>query len=89
MRESLATSHASERAAYRQTCKVCGRPDKFDFGVPDEEWVEIVPLPYRGLVVCLSCFDLFAVSVGKQYALTRLTFVGDQGVFEFEVRRVA
>lgn len=73
----------------RQTCKVCGRPDKFDFGVSDDDWSQVVPLPYRHLVVCLACFDLFAMVAGHQYALTRLCFVGDQGVWECEVRRVA
>lgn len=70
-------------AGSRQTCKVCGRPDKFNFSVPDHEWARIVPEAYRGLVVCLACFDLFAHARGEDYALGILYFVGDQRIVEF------
>lgn len=76
-------------AAQRQTCKVCGRPDKFNFDVPDDHWSRIVPDPYRRSVICLGCFDTFALAAGQEYALTAVQFVGDQGVFELEPRRVA
>jgi hypothetical protein len=57
--------------------------------VSDAEWLGIVPEAYRRLVVCLSCFDLFAYTSGQKYTLISLCFVGDQGVFEFEPRRIA
>jgi hypothetical protein len=74
----------SDLAEYRQVCKVCGRPDKFNFSVSDAEWEAIVPDNYRRLVVCLSCFDTFAHTKGLNYALAALCFVGDQGVFSFQ-----
>lgn len=72
----------------RTTCKVCGRPDKFDFNVTDAEWARIVPDPYRSLAVCLSCFDLFATTTRQPYSVTALWFAGDQGVYEFTPRRI-
>jgi hypothetical protein len=44
----------------RQTCKACGRPDKFDFTLPDEVWAAVVPPELVNRVVCLFCFDEFA-----------------------------
>ncbi len=71
----------------RQTCKVCRRPDKFDFHVPDDIWEAVVPESFRNRVVCLYCFDDFAQTKGIKYArsLTTLFFAGDQAVFRFEV----
>lgn len=71
----------------QQTCKVCGRIDKFDFHVPDEIWTRVVPLVYINKVVCLSCFDDFAQRVGVKYAdsLQRLYFAGSQAYFEMRV----
>ncbi len=62
----------------RQTCKVCGWKDKFDFHVSDEIWHTIVPAPYQNHVVCLSCFDDFAHEKGVRYghALQTLYFAG-------------
>jgi len=74
----------------RQTCKVCGRPDKFNFQVPDDVWEAVIPPEYRNLVVCLGCFDDFA-SVRRVNYATRLTepllFVGDAATFEFRASR--
>lgn len=69
----------------RQTCKVCGRPDKFNFHVPDQIWNEVVPEEYRNRVVCLYCFDEFAERAGKRYAasLRELIFAGDAATFFF------
>jgi hypothetical protein len=75
-------------AAFRQTCKACGRPDKFNFEVSDVDWNEIVPQQYRGLVLCLSCFDLFAAAGGHEYTLVAMQFVGDQGVYELRPSRL-
>ena len=71
----------------RQTCKVCGRPDKFDFTVPDRVWRDVVPLRFRKLVVCLFCFDGFARQRNIDYAdyLRTLYFAGDKASFEFRV----
>lgn len=70
----------------RQTCKVCNRPDKFDFNVPEEIWTAVVPEQYRGRVVCLYCFDDFAHEKGIRYAdhLRTIYFAGDQASFKFE-----
>jgi hypothetical protein len=66
----------------RQTCKACGRPDKFNFHVGDEEWGRIVPPGLLTRVVCLGCFDEFAARAGETYSLVSLYFVGDQAVME-------
>jgi hypothetical protein len=73
----------------RQTCKVCGRQDKFDFRVPDEVWAAVVPVELLNKVVCLSCFDDFAHAKGVDYSahLRRLYFAGDQATFEFQTGR--
>src|SRR3990167_10679689 len=51
----------------QQTCKVCGRSDKFDFSLPDAVWAAAVPAEYRSRVVCLYCFDEFAAQAGVAY----------------------
>jgi hypothetical protein len=70
----------------RQTCKVCGHRDKFNFHVPDEIWAAVVPPIFRQRAVCLACFDDFACVEGVEYARCpdSLYFNGDQAVFEFE-----
>jgi hypothetical protein len=69
------------------TCKVCGRPEKFDFYVLDEIWHAIVPPKYRGKVVCLSCFDDFAKEKDINYssALQDLCFAGEKATFRFKI----
>lgn len=71
--------------AMQQSCKVCLRPDKFDFHVPDDIWERVVPPEYRDRVVCLYCFDEFAAARGIKYAasLRRLYFAGRGAVFVF------
>lgn len=71
----------------QQTCKVCKRPDKFDFDLPDDVWAEVVPHAYRNRVVCLACFDEFAREAGVEYAahLRALYFAGDRAAFAFNV----
>ena len=66
----------------RQTCKACGRPDKFNFHVADDQWERIVPSELRTRVVCLPCFDDFAAKREERYSLDSLYFVGDQAVME-------
>jgi hypothetical protein len=51
----------------RQTCKVCGCKDKFDYHVSDQMWQQVVPTDHRNKVVCLSCFDDFAHERGIRY----------------------
>lgn len=50
-----------------QRCKVCWNADGFNFHVPDWLWEEVVPLDLRGHVVCLGCFDDFALAKGVNY----------------------
>ncbi len=71
----------------RQTCKVCGRPDKFDFYVPDEVWAAVVPEEFGHLALCLYCFDNFAAGRQVNYAtcLSELWFAGDAATFRFAV----
>lgn len=69
----------------RQTCKACGRPDKFDFSVPDELWAAVVPERLQNFVVCLACFDAFAYERNVSYgaAIRELLFVGNRASFRF------
>jgi hypothetical protein len=75
----------------RQTCKSCGRRDKFDFNVPDSLWAAVVPTEFRNRVVCLACFDDFAREAGVDYSrdLTTLYFAGDRAAFVFKVESSA
>jgi hypothetical protein len=75
----------------RQTCKSCGRRDKFDFNVPDSLWASVVPPELRNRVVCLACFDDFAREAGVDYShdLTTLYFAGDRAAFVFKVESSA
>lgn len=63
----------------RQTCKVCGRADKFDYHVPDRVWTSVVPARLRRRVVCLNCFDDLAYQEGVDYGrhIRTLYFAGD------------
>lgn len=69
----------------RQRCRFCGRPDKFNFHVPDDVWVRVVPPPFVDGVVCLFCFDAFAEARCVDYAscLGEMWFAGDKAVFQF------
>jgi len=71
----------------QQTCKVCGRPDKFNFNVPDDVWELVVPEQFQNRVVCLSCFDDFAHSKLVAYAeyLESLLFVGIETSFTLAI----
>jgi hypothetical protein len=73
----------------RQTCKACGRPDKFDFHLPDEVWAAVVPPELVNRVVCLFCFDEFARQKGIAYAhqISVVCFAGDRASFSFRVER--
>lgn len=84
---ALAAQEPPYNTCQRQTCKACGRPDKFDFFIPDELWHSVVPPELAGRVVCLFCFDDFASRRGVQYAdaLRSLYFAGDAATFEFVV----
>ena len=77
----------------RQTCKVCRYKDKFNFHVPDSVWNQIVPENFRNSVVCLGCFDDFAVNKNIPYAanLDHLYFAGDAAnlVWRLEVAQDA
>lgn len=76
-------------SSLQQTCKVCGRPDKFDFHVPDSVWEAVIPEEFHTKVVCLYCFDEFAKQKGIAYqdALAEeLYFAGKQASFIFNVK---
>jgi len=66
-------------------CKACGRPDKFDFHVPDDIWKRVVPEKLQNSVVCLSCFDEFARLTGTDYDIyiEKLYFKGERGSIIF------
>lgn len=70
-----------------QTCKSCGRRDKFNFHIPDETWAKVVPIELDGKVVCLSCFDDLAVAQGISYAdkISEVCFVGDGATIIFSI----
>jgi len=73
-------------SSMRQTCKVCGRLDYWNFDVPDEIWNEVVPEAYRNCAVCLGCFDAFAAKRGMKYAgsVKTVHFAGDMAALELE-----
>ena len=75
--------------SFRQTCRLCSRPDKFDFTVPDAVWSAVVPPPFSEGVVCLFCFDALAEMRGVTYAddLTELWFAGDKATFRLVPER--
>jgi hypothetical protein len=83
--DSLARGASSKEGA-RQTCKVCGREDKFDFHVPDAIWSAIVPRAFRTNVVCLCCFDDFAFEKDRDFSghLEVLYFAGRQEALVFK-----
>ena len=70
----------------RQTCKVCDCSDKFDFHVPNDLWKRVVPHRYQSKVVCLPCFDNFALKKQIDYSdsLEVLYFAGDRAIFKFQ-----
>lgn len=70
----------------KQTCKVCGSADGFDFHVPDMVWSYVVPAEFENRVVCLSCFDNFAHDKGVDYGehIDVIYFAGEQECFRFE-----
>ena len=69
-----------EEDSQQQTCKVCGRPDKFDFNLPDAVWRSCLPEQYWNRVVCLYCFDEYASIQEVDYTtdLNSLYFAGKQ-----------
>jgi hypothetical protein len=77
----------SEAYLNHQTCKCCGRRDKFDFHVSDEIWALVIPRRLQNRVVCLPCFDRLAARKQVDYAteLERLCFAGDKAVFDFVI----
>ena len=74
----------------RKLCGAGGRPDKFEYHVPDDIWERVVPTALRNRSVRLVCFDDFAAMRRVNYArhlAVSLRFVGDAATFEFEMRR--
>lgn len=85
------TKRARKAAPHRQTCKVCGSPEKFDFQVSDEIWAAVVPPPYEKSAVCLYCFDDFARERRVQYAhhVGQIYFAGEQASLVLDVTSAA
>jgi hypothetical protein len=74
----------------RKLCGACGRPDKFEYHVPDDLWERVVPTALRKRFVCLVCFDDLAAMRRVSYArhiTLRLRFAGEAATFELEIRR--
>ena len=79
----------SARARMIPHCKACGRPDKFDFYVPDEVWRAALPPHLHNRVVCLYCFDEFACQAGVEYGPTvhALYFAGEAATLIFKTEK--
>ena len=71
----------------RQHCNACWRADGFNFHVPDGVWQSVVPELLLGRVVCLACFDKFALERDIDYAshLEVVYFAGEKACFSFDV----
>lgn len=72
----------------RQRCRLCDRPEKFNFYVPDDIWRRAVPEYVNG-ALCLFCFDSLAEARGVDYAehLGEVWFAGNKAVFEFAPKK--
>jgi len=66
-------------------CSICRKFSDFDYLVDDEFWKEIVPSEMRLGVICLSCLDKLACSVGKRIAdhIGRISFSGCKDTIDF------
>lgn len=87
---TVSSAYSGSPDSMRQTCKACGRPDKFDFSVSDNVWAAVVPVELRKRVVCLGCFDGFAREAGVDYSgglATTLYFAGDRAVLVLKIAR--
>jgi hypothetical protein len=68
-----------------QTCCVCHRRDRFNFTIPDDEWMAIIPdwMPAGGSL-CLNCVDELAASKNITYTLEGpLYFAGDMATLHW------
>src|SRR5688572_5601504 len=61
--------HARPRAR-RETCKRCWRENPVGFSVSDGIWKDVVPARRRHQVLCVFCFDRYAVRRGIDWAAT-------------------
>ena len=75
----------SKKKANIVICKACGRRDNFNFDVPDEIWLSVVPRNLINRVVCITCFDVFANQKNIDYTphIKELYFVGDRAAIIF------
>lgn len=73
----------------QQTCKVCGRPDYFNFHVSSETWWAVVPKVLLDTVVCLACFDMLAHKRGIDYSADLQTLYFSGAKLSVEFRAVA
>lgn len=60
------TAWVGERRLRQQMCKRCGRAQtEVDFMTSDAHWQSVVPTRWRGLALCLSCFEGLAAEQGR------------------------
>lgn len=59
-------------------CQFCGDVPKFDYGVTDEFWNEVVTDNLKRGVICLPCFDVICAAIGADLAenLIQIQFTG-------------
>lgn len=70
----------------QQRCKVCGCIDKFNYNVPDDVWLNVIPPKYQNRVVCLACFDNFAEKMEVDYStsIKEICFAGCKVSLQFQ-----
>lgn len=70
----------------KQRCKICWNSDGFDFHVPDNVWIRVVPEHLQNSVVCLSCFDELAFNLNIEYGkyISVIYFAGIRLGFSFK-----
>ena len=68
---------------------MCGQPQKLEFHVPDDLWLQVIDPPFQTLAVCLYCFDESAAAKGIPFAAadSELWFAGRQTILQLEIAR--
>jgi hypothetical protein len=68
----------------QQSCKVCGRSDKFNYNVRDELWKKVVPVKFHNKVVWNALIGWPLKNVDYADSINTLYFVGNQAAFTFQ-----
>jgi hypothetical protein len=64
-------------------CEVCKKhPVKFDYGITDDLWNEVVPEELQPYVICLDCFEDMSDGIPKKDWLI-LYYTGKAGTVAF------